>query len=155
MKILALDPATKFGWAFLDDTGLMISGVWSFKTTRHSGGGVRFLQFRKQFLEALDQCEPDLVAYEEVRRHMGVDAAHIYGGLIAVVSSICEERNIPYKGFPVGTIKKHATGKGNAGKDLMIAAALKKWPGVSIQDDNEADARHIADLARHQLGVEQ
>ncbi len=27
----------------------------------------------------------------------------------------CEHHNIPYQGVPVGTIKKHATGKGNAG----------------------------------------
>ena len=40
--------------------------------------------------------------------------------------------------MPVGTIKKHATGKGNADKAAMVAAmhALGHAPA----DDNEADA---------------
>ena len=50
----------------------------------------------------------------------------------------CEHHNIPYQGVPVGTIKKHATGKGNAGKDGMIASVRKR--GHSPVDDNEADA---------------
>ena len=37
-----------------------------------------------------------------------------------------------------GTIKRHATGKGNADKDAMIAAARAR--GFSPADDNEADA---------------
>ena len=54
---------------------------------------------------------------------MGVDAAHAYGGFMAHLTAWCEHHNIPYAGVPVGTIKKHATGKGNASKDLMIGAA--------------------------------
>ena len=49
-----------------------------------------------------------------------------------------ELRGIPYEGVPVGTIKRHATGKGNANKAAMIAAA--KARGFSPADDNEADA---------------
>ena len=37
----------------------------------------------------------------------------------------------------MGTIKKHATGTGNAGKAEMIAARVR---GFNPQDDNEADA---------------
>ena len=48
------------------------------------------------------------------------------------------DRNIPYQGVPVGTIKKHATGKGNAGKDDMIASVRLR--GHTPADDNEADA---------------
>jgi Holliday junction resolvasome RuvABC endonuclease subunit len=45
---------------------------------------------------------------------------------------------VPYQGVPVGTIKKHATGKGNANKAAMIAATKAK--GFNPADDNEADA---------------
>lgn len=57
----------------------------------------------------------------------------------------CEHHDIPYSGVPVGTIKRHATGKGNAGKDQVIAAmrALGHRPG----DDNEADALALLTLA--------
>jgi hypothetical protein len=62
------------------------------------------------------------VYFEEVRRHAGVDAAHAYGGFMAHLTAWCEHHQIPYQGVPVGTIKKHATGKGNANKDQMIGA---------------------------------
>jgi len=39
---------------------------------------------------------------------------------------------------PVGTIKKHATGKGNAGKEDVIASVTAR--GHAPVDDNEADA---------------
>jgi len=58
----------------------------------------------------------DVIYYEEVRKHIGTDAAHIYGGFKATLSTWCEENNTSYEGVPVGTLKKHATGKGNAKK---------------------------------------
>ena len=76
--------------------------------------------------------------FEEVRRHAGTDAAHVYGGLMATLTAWAELRGVPYQGVPVGTIKRHATGKGNAPKEAMIAAAHGR--GFSPADDNEADA---------------
>ena len=76
--------------------------------------------------------------FEEVRRHVGTDAAHLYGGFLATLTSWCEQQGIAYQGVPVGTIKKHATGKGNAGKAEVIAAM--RVLGHPVTDDNEADA---------------
>ena len=45
---------------------------------------------------------------------------------------------MPYQGVPVGTIKRFASGKGNAGKDAVIAAMRAR--GFAPSDDNEADA---------------
>jgi Holliday junction resolvasome RuvABC endonuclease subunit len=41
----------------------------------------------------------------------------------------------------VGTIKRHATGKGNAGKGEVLAAMRQR--GHAPADDNEADALAI------------
>ena len=57
---------------------------------------------------------------------------------MASLTSWAELRGIPYEGVPVGTIKRHATGKGNAPKQAMIDAAWAR--GYSPTDDNEADA---------------
>jgi ABC-type sugar transport system ATPase subunit len=57
---------------------------------------------------------------------------------LATLTAWAELRGVPYEGVPVGTIKRHATGKGNADKDAMIAAARAR--GFSPADDNEADA---------------
>lgn len=75
---------------------------------------------------------------EEVRAHKGVDASHVYGGLMATLTAWAELRGVAYAGVPAGTIKRHATGKGNAPKEAMIAAARAR--GFAPADNNEADA---------------
>jgi len=87
----------------------------------------------------------DLIVFEEVRAHKGTIAAHIYGGFLAHLSAWCEFREIPYQGVPVATIKRHATGKGNADK-LAVIAAVRRL-GFTPADDNEADALALLDWA--------
>jgi Holliday junction resolvasome RuvABC endonuclease subunit len=77
----------------------------------------------------------------EVRRHLGTDAAHVHGGLLAILTAWAEQNRIPYSGAPVGTIKRFATGRGNAGKADVIAAMRAR--GFQPADDNEADALAI------------
>ena len=140
--ILALDLGTTTGWALRALDGLITSGTVSFRPSRYDGGGMRYLRFTN-WLTELDQLSGPIAAiwYEEVRRHVGTDAAHVYGGLMATLTAWAELRGVPYQGVPVGTIKRHATGKGNAGKEEMIAAARAR--GFRPSDDNEADALAI------------
>jgi len=137
--ILALDLGTQTGWALHHLDGTIISGSECFKPHRFEGGGMRFLRFKRWLNELLStSVEINAVYFEEVRRHAGVDAAHAYGGFMGQLTAWCEHHHIPYQGVPVGTIKKHATGRGNASKDEMIAAI--KTLGHHPVDDNEADA---------------
>lgn len=137
--VLAIDLGTTTGWAMQGADGQIIHGIASFKPQRFEGGGMRYLRF-KRWLSEINTLAGDIhaVYFEEVRRHAGVDAAHVYGGLLATLTSWCEHHNIPYQGVPVGTIKRHATGQGNAGKDAVIAAMQAL--GHAVSDDNEADA---------------
>ena len=100
---------------------------------------MRYLRFTN-WLTEIDRLSGPVEAiwFEEVRRHAGTDAAHVYGGLMATLTAWAELRGVPYQGVPVGTIKRHATGKGNAPKQAMIDAARAR--GFSPADDNEADA---------------
>lgn len=53
----------------------------------------------------------------------------------------------------VATVKRTATGKGNADKLAMIAAANARWSlSLGPKDDDEADARWIAETAGQQFG---
>lgn len=136
--LLTLDLGTKTGFCVGSRAGALASGVSGFKPGRYDGGGMRFVRFRK-WLDELQVAYPIAqVAFEEVRRHAGTDAAHVYGGLMATLQAWCEDRGIPYEGIPVGTIKRAWTGKGNAPKEAMIAEAVKR--GFAPADDNEADA---------------
>ena len=135
-SILAIDLGTTTGWA-MRSAGVTTSGTMSFKPGRYEGGGMRYLRFTR-WLDEMAAGGISAIWFEEVRRHAGTDAAHVYGGLMATLTAWCELRGIPYEGVPVGTIKKHATGNGNANKEAMIAAARAR--GFHPADDNEADA---------------
>lgn len=139
MTILALDLGSRLGWAVSYGPGDINHGTIEFRPGRHEGGGMQWVRFRKWLTEMHDQHGPvEAVYFEEVRRHIGTTAAHVYGGFLATLTAWCEARSVPYQGVPVGTIKRHATGKGNANKDAMIAAMEAK--GFKPTDDNDADA---------------
>jgi hypothetical protein len=137
--ILALDLGTTTGWAMRLAGGQVESGTTSFRPSRYDGGGMRYLRFRG-WLDgiAADAAGIEAIYFEEVRRHIGTDAAHLYGGFLATLTAWCELRSIPYEGVPVGSIKRHVTGKGNADKQAVIAAVRAR--GFRPGDDNEADA---------------
>ena len=62
-----------------------------------------------------------------------------------ILTAWCEANRIPYQGVPVGTIKRHITGKGNADKQAVIDAVRKL--GFAPADDNEADALALLNWA--------
>ena len=134
-SILALDLGTSTGWAMKCESGIR-SGSVNFATKRNEGGGMRYLRF-KRWLDSINTGITE-IHFEEVRRHAGTQAAHVYGGLMGTLTAWCEENKIPYASVPVGTIKKSWTGKGNAGKDEMIEAAKRR--GFNPVTDDEADA---------------
>ena len=156
--VLALDLGTTTGWALRLPDGSVTHGFVSFKPQRFEGGGMRYLRFRRWLdeMQELTNTESQQgglasIYFEEVRRHLGVDAAHAYGGFLATLTSWCEHQKIPYQGVPVGTIKRHATGKGNAGKAEVIEAM--KARGFVVSDDNEADALAILGWANAQAAL--
>lgn len=151
--ILALDLGSQLGWAVRLHDGPIASGTLSFKPGRFEGGGMRYLRFTKWLNESQNTMGGIAVVYfEEVRRHMGVDAAHAYGGFLSHLTAWCEANGVPYLGVPVATIKKFATGKGNADKNAVIAAIKAK--GLNPQDDNEADALALLLWAISQKGAQ-
>lgn len=149
--ILALDLGTTTGWAVHNKEQVIKSGAINLKPNKFEGGGMVFLRFR-QWLVDIKNAEDDidLIYFESVRSHKGVDAAHKYGGFLATLTSFCEHHQIPYLGVPVGTIKKHITGKGNATKYAVIDAVKEK--GFAPIDDNEADSLALMDYVLVKYG---
>jgi hypothetical protein len=150
--ILALDLATTTGWALRSADGQILSGTVSFRPSRYDGGGMRYLRFTN-WLTELGRLSGPITAiyYEEVRRHAGTDAAHIYGGLMATLSSWAELRGVPYQGVPVGTWKRSTCGKGNAKKEDVVEAMRAR--GFNPSGADEADALAILHWAIATWGV--
>lgn len=161
-RILALDPGTNCGYSWLDipqpvpgtlNPYRHQSGVWRLSTDRFTSQGMRFVMLKKYLMDV----EPDFVAYELVNfPHKSTAAAQMYWGVVTTVLLFCEEYGVEYWPVPTGTIKKRATGKGNAGKPQMIQAAnvefeidppLNDSKASTNTDDNIADAMWIAKCA--------
>jgi Holliday junction resolvasome RuvABC endonuclease subunit len=149
MKLLALDPATRTGWAHSDGP----HGIWDLAVKRDESAGMRLVRFRGKLNEIRRDLGVDLVVFEAARHA----AAGMQGTLVCqaelqgVLKTWCEDNGVEYRGFSPSEIKKHATGKGNASKsDVLKAArteaAQQRWGWVSWHD--EADALWALDLAR-------
>lgn len=135
---LALDLGTTTGFAWSATAGAVVSGTWDFRPKKYEGAGMRYLKFTQALDNLHGRLPVTVIWFEAVRRHLGVDAAHVYGGLMGHLESWCERNKVPYEGIPVGTIKKGWTGNGAAKKEAMIAEAVRR--GLEPDDDNEADA---------------
>ena len=141
-KILALDIATHCGWAI----NKQVHGVWNFSPKRDEGAGMRLIRFRSKLREVIIAESINLVVFERPGgRHVG--AVIVQSELQGQVKVMCEDLNIPYRGYSSQEIKKFATGKGNCGKPAMIAAAKAKL-GYTGDNDNEADALWLLELAK-------
>lgn len=155
MNILALDPATKTGWATM-----MASGTWDFKIMRDESAGMRLIRLRSKLFETCIRyagdtgslkpyCDIDLIVFEAARnagpKMQG--ALVVQAELQSVIKVFCEQHLIQYRGFSPAEIKRHACQKGNASKEMVYKAALVKW-GPYVEDDNQADALWLLDLAQ-------
>ena len=143
--VLGIDLGLHCGWCFYRLGGGMVSGVWEIGGSKRERAGVRFCRFLR-WLDWIGKQHgfPTVLAYERVRFHgknAGVDAPHLYGGLVSLMLVWCEIHKVKYKGLYVSQVKKCATGSGNAKKALMLKAARDHWPEALIEDHNEADAR--------------
>jgi Holliday junction resolvasome RuvABC endonuclease subunit len=135
---LAFDLGTRCGWAALVD-GHVVSGAFDLSPRSPGEGvGMRYLRFAGELSNLHERFPFQRVAYEIVRRHMGVQAAHIFGGLEAVLASWCERRGISYKGIGVGVWKKAIGLKGNADKPTVLAELQRR--GFDVDSFDEADA---------------
>lgn len=142
--VLGIDPGLSCGWALLEGERLIASGTWDLSVrSRWEGAGVGWLRLRSSLERIAEEYHLRAIGYEEVRRHAGTDAAHVYGAIVGVIQSVAEQAECPYTSIPVGTVKKLATGKGNAGKEEMIAAVVARW-GHMVGTDDEADACFVA-----------
>lgn len=131
--VLALDLGTTFGFAFSDGR----SGAHRLPSSDR-----RYYEFMV-WLGRNVGPEVKVVAYERVRRHLGTDAAHVYGGLRAVLIAFCDANGKRHAPVAIQAIKRHATGRGNAKKPEMIAAAQARgWAPVN---DDHADALWLLD----------
>lgn len=157
-RVLAIDPGSRCAWAI---------GVWPAQPTigmidLRAVGPERGHQFWHlgRFLRGLiHEQNPSLICYEAVHRHVGVEAAHIYGGIVAVILLEAWEAKVPTRGIGVGTAKKAAVpdilsreartriARKNGAeippvntKVAVLQAVRQRFPGLDVPSFDHADA---------------
>lgn len=157
-RVAAFDLGSDAGWAVLDETGAREdSGTESVRPGKHEGPGIRPMRFRSLVRRVLSEHRPAVVGYENVVRHAGTEAAHVFGELRGVLREELELAGVPYAAVSIPAVKRAATGRGAASKAQMVAAAHARWgrpvpsPDDPAAGDDEADALWIADVVRAEL----
>lgn len=153
MKVTGLDLSlTGAGWATA--TG-RVTQVGRF--TSPAAGPIiaaRSLRLRRLAGRVYDVAAgSDLVLIEQPAYSSGTGHTHDRSGLWWLVVA-----RLTGAGVPVGEVipqhlKMYATGKGTAGKDEVLAAAVRLFPEVPVQSNDEADALWLAALAARYVGA--
>lgn len=143
----------------LDPTsGLRLSETWRLDTIESKGSATadlhdRWLRLARLSSEACEFAEgSDLVVIEAPAFSRTTGQQHDRSGLWWLTVSRL------HAGWPQvvevlpNLRAKYATGKGNAGKDEVLAAVVRRYPDVLVTNNNEADAVVLASIGVRHLG---
>lgn len=95
----------------------------------------------------------DIVGLEGLSGGIQGSAAQVLPWLWGRIVDTCVATATPLVIVPPSLRCIYATGKGNAAKDAVMAAAIRKWPQVEISGNDEADALVIAAVISRGKGV--
>lgn len=113
------------------------------------GGDWRLVNIRKQVHHHVLTPRVDLVVIEDLPTH--AHGAGITGMVHGAVRELLCDVGLPYVLVPPATLKKYATGRGNATKPDM-RMALYQRAGIDLRDDNQVDALWLRYMGLDALG---
>lgn len=142
MRVIGIDPS-------LSATGLAHANgeLWTIKTTAKMGDGERLLFLYRMLANATVGAE--FAVIEDLPTH--AMSAGLTGRAQGIVRMTLAQRGIPYVAIPPASLKKFATGKGNAKKPVMRQAWLD-LTGEDNADDNQVDAAWLRQIGLHLKG---
>ena len=151
-SVLAIDAATRTGWAMLDTDGSIMSGHESFKADSH---GRTLRMYSAWLAETVNELRPALVAYEVpqiglANRVSGNASRLLLGGFYGVTMSFLYALGLACLELSPADVKKAVTGKGNAGKSEVMAAVRNL--GHDVDNADQADAVAILLTSIRQMG---
>lgn len=146
MIFLGVDPSlTATGLALVGQGRVIRTGRIQTKNKGHERVDQILFGIHSWVIEGYEQGAGDVVVGIEdmALGAKGAAVAQIFG-LWHTITQKLHEWEVPYRVVPIGTLKKYVTGNGSAGKDEMVAATVRRFPGLDIINNNEVDALGLA-----------
>lgn len=152
MKALGLDLGNNLGWCVssrLKDTVRHLKSGQHLFTSKH-GEAARFAEFRRWLNFMLDESKANRLIIERPigGRFQGGSSAKLFFGMRTICLMVAHAHGVDFFEVAANTVKKHATGKGNAEKGVMIEQAAMAY-GFTPGSHDEADAIWVADWGLH------
>jgi Holliday junction resolvasome RuvABC endonuclease subunit len=154
MQVLGLDLSlTATGVALPDGTSytIKLGAQYTIKLGAQWKGMDRLRRIRSEVFDAVAVHAVDLVAVEGYS-YNSRNGGEKLGELGGVIRLALYDYGIDYVDVPPASLKKYATGKGNASKNEVLAAAVRRL-GYDGADDNEADALWLRAMALDWYGT--
>lgn len=119
--------------------------------------GARLRWVRRQVLETVldfdDLPHRALVVIEApMYGKAAAGSAHDRAGLWWLTVSTLQDAGYPVVEVSPAARAKYATGKGNAGKDQVLAAVCRRYPHLDVTGNDVADALVLAAMGRRAVG---
>ena len=137
MRILALDPAARCGYAFgIRRDQVEASGVWQLG----ADAAGRLERLEDYLTRAIAKWKPEVVAYESATfgsHHLHAMRRH--NELAGVIELVAVRSSLPCWSYNPNSWKAKALGSGRAQKPAVIRG-LKTYFGIDVSSEDEADA---------------
>lgn len=141
MRILALDPAAKTGYALGERKDQVLqSGVWLITHQLDTHPGQRLERLEDFLLDSHKAWHFEALAYEKSTfGSHNPEVKELHAELAAVIRLVAARLAMPAWGYPIGTWKLRAVGNGGADKGQVIRA-LSTLYGIRVTSEDQADA---------------
>ncbi|WP_240371706.1 RuvC family protein [Anoxybacteroides rupiense] len=142
MRFVGIDPSTKTGLVILEDnkvhTALEI-------VSEEKRDPQRFIDIVDAIMSHI--TNQDVICIEGFSYSSRGAAVSIQYGIGWILRSELIKAGLNYHDVPPSSVKKFATGKGNAKKDELVLPIYKRW-GFEHESDNVRDAFVLAQMAQ-------
>lgn len=161
MRILSLDIGTNLGWATSCPEGID-AGTKILANRRQLDYAKKLRMDRRLDVRVMALTDwlwahqiPDWIVFEDVRWVSSQAQGHLYGSLRGSIWTFAHKVFAEIECLDTSKLKLWTTGHGGATKEMMLAAAKKRWPEHvrADMDDNAVDALCLLMWGRETIKV--
>lgn len=161
-RIIGIDPSlTALGMGVIDTHPAGGIHAYQLGVLKSKKLGDQWTDAARRIAMIVGKVEPilasgtvDLVVMESPAFSSTSGASHDRSWLWGRIYDAATELGVAVLTATPQQLKMYATGKGNADKDVVVAACVRRWPNIEgLDNNNAADAWTLATMGARKLGV--